>query len=219
MDFTEPALKGLPWDVPQQDNSGMLAGADRQSPDDYFPSAPERHRAVRRALTDALRLAELQLDVLARLNEADLAGDDEAVLRCHAELDHVMARMAEAERVRTGARATVPEDNDLMCASCGTAVQPVYETPRLLGYRCAGCGWAGDDPAAQAERRRGKARHAAAAAIERAVREMGDALAILDHRGKTAREEGIRALRRLHKDLAVVEGRLRRTELSFPQVP
>jgi hypothetical protein len=75
----EHATEGLFWTVPQQDNP-----------------------AVRRALADAAALAQLQVDVLVRLNEADRAGDDGAVLRCHAELDHVMARMAEAELVRTG---------------------------------------------------------------------------------------------------------------------
>jgi hypothetical protein len=188
----EHATEGLLWTVPQQDNS-----------------------AVRRALADAAALARLQVDVLVRLNEADRAGDDETVLRCHAELDHVMARMAEAELVRTGAQAAVPED-DLMCAGCGTAARPVYETPRLLGYRCTGCGWTGDDPAAQAQRRRTQAREAAAAAVERAVQEIGDALLILNHRSKKTRAEGIRKLRLLHKDLAAVEGRLHRTELPVP---
>lgn len=199
-DASHPEIEGSyrtrnerpPWAVPEQDNSA----------------------AMQRALADALRLAQLQADVLARLNEADRAGDDEAVLRGHAELDHVMARMAEAERVRTGARATAPEDADLMCAGCGAAAQPVYQTPRLLGYRCTGCGWTGDDPAAQAEQRRGQAREAAAAAVQRAVKEIGTALELLDQRSKKARAEGTRALRVLHKDLAVVEGRLRRTELS-----
>lgn len=186
----ERATEGLLRNVPPQDNS-----------------------AVQRALADAAALAQLQVDVLVRLTEADRAGDDEAVLRCHAELDHVMARMAETELVRSGARAAVPED-DLICAGCGAAARPVYETPRLLGYRCAGCGWTGDDPAAQAQQRRAPAREAAAAAVERAVQEIGDALLILDHRSKKTRAEGARKLRVLHKDLAVVEGRLHRTELS-----
>lgn len=186
----ERATEGLFRNVPQQDNS-----------------------AVQRALADAAALARLQVDVLVQLTEADRAGDDEAVLRCHAELDHVMARMAETELVRSGARATVPED-DLICAGCGAAARPVYETPRLLSYRCVGCGWTGDDPAAQAEQRRAQAREAAAAAVERAVQEIEDALLILDHRSKKTRAEGTRKLRLLHKDLAVVEGRLHRTELS-----
>jgi hypothetical protein len=183
--------------VRPQDDSAALTGQDRQRP-----------------LADALALAQLQVDVLVRLDEASQARDDEAVLRCHAELDHVMARMAEAERVRTGALVAAAEGNDLMCASCGTAAQPVYETPRLLGYRCTGCGWRGDDPAAQAKHRRDQARDAAAAAVGPTVRGIGNALAILEHRGRKSREEGIHALRLLHKDLAVVEGRLRRTELS-----
>jgi hypothetical protein len=202
--------------VPLEDDSAALAGADRHNPEDYHLTAPERHRAVQRALADALQLAQLQVDVLARLSEADRAGDDEAVLRCHAELDHVTARLAEADRVRSGAPATVASDGDLTCAGCGAAAQPVYETPRLLGYRCTGCGWTGDDPAAQAERKQAQAKEAAAAAVGRAVQEIGGALATLDQRGKKAREEGIRALRLLHQDLALLAGRLRRTGLSSP---
>jgi hypothetical protein len=187
-----------------------VTGNDGQSADDQLLPAHERHRAVQRALADALQLALLQADVLARLDEADRAGDDQAVLRCHAELDHVMARVAEAERMRTGARVAPPEENDLICAGCGTAARPVYEAPRLLGYRCTGCGWTGDDPAVQADRRRVKAMEAAAAAVQRAVQEIDDVLVIMDHRGQKARQEGIRVLSLLRKDLTVAEGRLRR---------
>ncbi len=173
----------------------------------------ERHRAVRRALADELQLARLQADVLVRLDEADRAGDDEAVLRCHAELDHVMAGIAEAELVRSGSRADQPGGNDLICAGCGAAAEPVYQPPRLLGYTCTHCGWSGDDPAAQAERRRAEARDAAAAAVERAVQGVADALVILGHRGRKARDECTAALRDLHEDLATVDGRLRRAQL------
>ena len=150
--------------------------------------------------------------MLVRLDEADQAGDNEAVLVCHAELDHVMTRMAEAERVRAGAGAAPPDENDLICAGCGAAAEPQYETPRLLGYRCSGCDWVGDDPAAEADRRRAEAKDAACTAIERAIESIGDALAILGHRGKNARDEGIGTLRALHDDLATVDGRLRRTQ-------
>jgi hypothetical protein len=201
------------WNVREEDSPGVMTGHDRQSADDDLLPAHERHRAVRRALADALQLARLQAEVLVRLGEADRAGDDEAVLRCHAELDHVMARMAEAERVRTGARTASPEENDLICAGCGAAAEPVYETPQLLAYRCPGCGWTGDAPAAQAQRRRAEARDAATAAVERAVEALGDVLAILDHRGKKAREEGISALRVLHDDLAAVDSRLHKAGL------
>lgn len=171
----------------------------------------EAHQAVRRALADALQLAQLQAEVLSRLDQADQAGDDETVLRCHAELDHIMARMAEAERVRTGARAVAPGENDLVCVGCGAAAEPVYDTPRLLGYRCAHCGWSGDDPAAQAERRRAAANDAARAAVDRAVKILGDALVTLEQRRKKAREEGTAALRALHGDLTAVSTRLRKT--------
>jgi uncharacterized protein (DUF2252 family) len=69
-----------------------------------------------------------------------------------------------------------------------------------------------DDPAAQQERRRAEARDAAAAAVERALDGIGNALAILDHRGRKAGDEGVSTLRVLHDDLATVDGRLRRTQ-------
>ncbi len=176
----------------------------------------ERHRAVRRALADELQLVRLQADVLVRLDEADQAGDAEAVLRCHAELDHVMASIAEAERARSGSRADPSGANDLICAGCGAASEPLYQAPRLLGYRCTHCGWTGDDPAAQAERRRAQARDAAVSAVERAVQGIADALEILGHRGRKARDECTAVLRELREDLATVDGRVRRTQLSRP---
>jgi hypothetical protein len=154
--------------------------------------------------------------VLVRLDQADRAGDDEEVLRCHAELDHVMTGIADAERVRSGSRAAQPDGNDLICAGCGSAAEPVYQTPRLLGYRCAHCGWTGDHPAAQAERRRAEAMDAAAAAVEQAVQGIADALVILGHHGRKARDECSASLRSLHEDLAKVDARLRRTQLPEP---
>jgi hypothetical protein len=142
---------------------------------------------------------------------ADQAGDDEAVLRCHAELDHVLAGIAEAESVRSGSRVVQPEGSDLICAGCGNAAEPVYETPRLLGDSYAHCGWTGDDPAAQAERRRADAVDAAAAAVGQAVQGIGDALVILGHRGRQARDEGSALLRELRSNLAAIDGRLHRT--------
>ncbi|MBO0802150.1 MAG: hypothetical protein J2P25_03625 [Nocardiopsaceae bacterium] len=202
-----------------EDSSGTTADDPRSARDGPLAddlSAQERQQAVRQALSEALRLARLQAEVLARLDEADQAGDDEAVLRCHAELDDVMARMAEAERVRAGARAALPQDDDLVCAGCGAAAEPMYETPRLLGYRCTRCDWQGEDPAAQAERRRLEASDAARAAIERTLKSLEDALVILDSPGKRgkkareAREEGIGALRSLHDDLTAVHTRIRK---------
>lgn len=198
--------------MPNKDSREALTGDDRRGADNDLLPEGERRRAVRRALADALQLARLQVRVLVRLDEADRAGDDEAVLRCHAELDHIMVRIAEVERVRAGARLTPRGENDLICAGCGVAAEPVYQTPRLLGYRCTRCGWTGDDPAAQQERRRAEARDAAAASVERALDGIGNALAILDHRGRKAREEGVSTLRVLHEDLATVDGRLRRTQ-------
>jgi hypothetical protein len=171
----------------------------------------ERHQVLQQALADALALARLQADLLVRLQEADRAGDDETVLRCHAELDHVMARMFEAEQVRTGARATSDAGNDLACAGCGAAAEPVYESPRLLGYRCAHCGWQGDDPAAQDERKRREALTAAASAVDRAIPLVEDALASFGQRGKHAHAVGVAGLHKLHEELATVRRRLRKS--------
>jgi hypothetical protein len=70
----------------------------------------------------------------------------------------------------------------------------------------------GDDPAAEAGRRRAEAKDAACTAVGRAVESIGDALTILGHRGKKARDEGMGTLRALRDDLAAVDGRLRRTQ-------
>jgi hypothetical protein len=193
----------------QADNTSA-ALADTAGQDAPVPG-PERHRAVQRALADALQLARLQIHVLVRLDDADKAGDDEAVLNCHVELDHIMARIAGAEQVRTGARATAAGENELSCAGCGAAAEPVYDRPRLLGYRCPYCGWEGEDPAAQAERKRAEALDAAAAAVGRAAGLIGDTVAVLGHRGKQARAEGVSTLRGLQAELAVIDRRLRKT--------
>ena len=195
----------------QRQDSPSLASDRPLGVDGNSISGQERRRALQRALADELQLARLQADVLVRLDEADQAGDNEAVLVCHAELDHVMTRMAEAEQVRAGAGAAPGDENDLICAGCGAAAEPQYETPRLLGYHCPRCDWVGDDPAAEADRRRAEAKDAACTAIERAVESIGDALAMLGHRGKKARDEGVSTLRALRDDLAAVDGRLRRT--------
>jgi hypothetical protein len=209
-EFRAQYNNGIALEV-QRDDSSAAAADDQLIADGDSVPEQERRRAVQRALADALQLARLQADVLVRLDEADQAGDDEAVLRCHAELDHVMTRMAEAERVRAGAQVAPPGENDLICAGCGAAAEPWYQTPRLLGYRCSHCDWVGHDPAAEADRRRAEAREASSAAVERAVETIGDALAVLGHRGKKARDEGIGVLRGLHDDLAAVDSRLRRT--------
>jgi len=186
--------------------------------DDPQPGQPlsgaERHREVQRALADALRLARLQAEILVRLEAADRAGDDEVVLCCHAELDDVMARIAETEQVRTGARAILAGHDDLTCAGCGAAAEPVYQQPRLLGYQCAGCGWSGDDPDAQAERKRTEALGAAAAAIAPAIQVIEEATTTLSHRGKQSRHEGVSTLRELQATLAAIDQRLHRTNAA-----
>jgi hypothetical protein len=177
----------------QSDHSvAALADDGGQATYDIPRPGTDRHRAVRQALADALALARLQ-----------------TVVRCHAELDHVMARMAETEEVRVGRRA-VAAVNDLACAGCGAAAAPVYELPRLLGYRCTHCGWKGDDPAALDEQKRAEALGQARVAVERAVERVGDALAVLGQRGKKAKEEGVTKLRELQADLAALDKCLRK---------
>jgi hypothetical protein len=166
---------------------------------------------LQQALADALRLAHLQVEVLERLQAADEQGDDETVQRCHAQLDHVMARVAEVERVRGGAKAAGPAGADMACAGCGAPAEPVYETPQLLGYHCAECGWRAHAPAAQAATRRAQAQGAATKAVEHAVPVIQAALTVLDQRGKKARAEGIGQLRSLQDELAAVDKRLRST--------
>jgi len=190
----------------------VLAGDGGQATYDIPRPGTERHRAVRHALAEALQLARLQAVLLGRLEEADRAGDEDAVLRCHAELDYVMARIAETEQVRTGAQAALAVDSELGCGACGAAAEPVYETPRLLGYRCAQCGWEADDPAAQDQQKRADALEAAAAAVRQAMGRVADVVVILNHRGRQARGEGISVLRDLEEDLATVDRRLQKTQ-------
>jgi hypothetical protein len=192
----------LAADIGGDERQRALPGAERLA-------GSERHQVVQQALADVRALARLQADVLARLEEADRVGDDETVLRCHAELDHVMARMSEADQVRTGVLAASGLGNDLACAGCGAAAEPMYEKPRLLGYQCAHCGWQGDDPAAQVERKRAEALAGAASAVERAVPLAEGALASFGQRGKRARAEGVAALRELQECLAAADRRLR----------
>ena len=198
----EQGSAALAADIGVDAGEGALPGAERLA-------GSERHQAVQQALADVRALARLQADVLARLEEADRVGDDETVLRCHAELDHVMARMSEADELRTGVLTASGAGNDLECAGCGAAAEPVYERPRLLGFRCAHCGWQGDDPGAQAERKRAEALASAATAVERAVPLAEGALASFGQRGKRAHAEGITALRQLHDSLAAAGRRLR----------
>ncbi|HEX4832596.1 MAG TPA: hypothetical protein VH478_16045 [Trebonia sp.] len=193
---------------------GAGAGAGTDLQDGPLPGAgrlagAERHQEVQRALADALALTRLQAELLVRLQAADRDGDDDTVLRCHAELDHVMARMSEADQARNGALAAAEASNDLACAGCGAAAEPVYEKPDLLGYRCTGCGWQGDDPAAQAGRKHAEALAAAAQAAQRAVPLADEALASLARRGKQAHADGIATLRKLHADLSAADRRLR----------
>jgi hypothetical protein len=200
----------------QPDHSvATLADNGEQVTYDIPRLGTDRHQVLRQALADTLALARLQAEVLVRLEVADGAGDDESVLPCHAELDHVMARMAETEQVRVGTRPALAAWNDLMCTGCGEAAEPVYEKPRLLGYHCTHCGWGGDDPAVRDDQKRAEALGQARVAIEQAVERVGDALGILDHRGRKAKKEGGAVLRGLQADLAVLGERLREPALTM----
>lgn len=169
----------------------------------------ERQRTVRRALAEALQLTRLQVGVLVRLDEADEAGDEGAVLRYHAELDDLMTRLAIIDRVRTGVHGQIPDRTDLSCAACGAIAEPAYETPRLLGYQCGACGWTGDDPSVVAERRYDEARDFAAGATERALAGLQDAMETLSQRGKKAQQEGLAALDTVRETLDQATRRLR----------
>ncbi|MGD0555249.1 MAG: hypothetical protein ABSA93_09750 [Streptosporangiaceae bacterium] len=169
----------------------------------------DRQQAVRRALAEALQLTRLQVGVLVRLEEADEAGDVAAVLRYHAELDDLMTRLTTVDRVRTGVRAELPDETDLSCSACGAVTEPLYETPRLLGYTCGACGWTGDDPAVQAERRDEEAKDFAAKTVQRSVPALRDAMETLNHRGKKERQQGTAALAALHENLEQAAKRLR----------
>jgi hypothetical protein len=169
----------------------------------------ERQRTVRRALAEALQLTRLQVGVLVRLDEADEAGDEGAVLRYHAELDDLMTRLAIIDRVRTGVDGQIPDRTDLSCSACGAIAEPLYETPRLLGYQCGACGWTGDDPSVAAERRYQEARDFAAGATERALVGLKDAMETLSRRGKKAQQEGLATLDTVRETLDQATRRLR----------
>ena len=162
--------------------------------------------SVRRAWADALELANLQVEVLTELQEADRRGDDVEVQRCVAALDHVMGQAEAAERVRRKLGVEAPGDDgeDLddaapldepTCVECGALAQPLYDPPRLLGYRCPRCDWTADDPAAQAARRLDAARDGAVAAIRQAAGAVEAALAgVRQRRKKQQHEQGLRDL-------------------------
>jgi hypothetical protein len=169
----------------------------------------DRQHAVRRALAEALQLTRLQVGVLVRLDQADEAGDEAAVLRYHAELDDLMTRLTVIDLVRTGVRGPLSAETDLSCAACGAIAEPVYETPRLLGYKCDACEWTGDDPSVVADRRYDEARDFAAAATERALVGLKDAMETFSQRGKKAQQEGMAALDTVRETLDQATKRLR----------
>jgi len=172
----------------------------------------DRQQAVRQALAEALQLTRLQVGVLVRLDEANEAGDEPAALRYHAELDDLMTRLTTIDRVRTGVQPELPDGTDLSCSACGAITEPVYETPRLLGYTCGACGWTGDDPAVQAERRSEEAKDFAAKTVQRSVPALRDAMETLSRRGKKDRQEGAAALAGLRESLEQAAKRLRAAE-------
>ena len=194
-------------------------------PASYSPS-------LRRAWSDSLELANLQVEVLTQLHEADRRADDVEVQRCVAALDHVMAQVAAAERARKNAGAEASgasddasdaasdgaSDNAAMldeptCVECGTLAQPVYDPPRLLGYRCPRCEWTADDPVSQAAGRLDAAKDAAIDQIRRAPEAIGAAVGNLrQRRKKQQHEQGVRELEAALASLDTVLKRVLRAE-------
>ena len=210
--------------------------------------------SLRRSWADALELANLQVEVLTQLHEADGRADDVGIQRCVAALDHVMAQVADAERVRrrlsgdparpasdadgasdadsedaaTMDAATVdagpedagPEDADdaatvdePTCIACGTLTQPVYDAPRLLGYRCPRCDWTADDPMSQAAQRLDAAKDAAVEAARKASDAIAAALVnVRERRKKQQHERGLRDLEAAVANLDTVAKRVTRAE-------
>lgn len=179
--------------------------------------------SVRRAWADALELANLQVEVLTQLHDADQRGDDVEVQRCVAALDHVMDQVAEAERVRGKLGGDAPPDasegfqesatlDEPSCAECGALTQPVFDPPRLLGYRCPHCHWTADDPAAQAAGKLDAARDAAISAIRPAPGTIGKALAGVRQRRKKQHEQGLRDLEAVAASLDTAVKRVARAE-------
>jgi hypothetical protein len=67
-----------------------------------------------------------------------------------------------------------------------------------------------DIPRLGTDRHRAEALGQARVAVERAVERVGDALVVLGHRGKKAKEEGGTKLRELQADLAALDKCLRK---------
>jgi hypothetical protein len=181
--------------------------------------------SLRRAWSDALELANLQVEVLTQLHEADRQADDVEVQRCVAALDHVMAQVAAAERARTNVGEDASGDasddasddaatlDEPTCVACGTLAQPVYDPPRLLGYRCPRCEWTADDPVSQAAGRLDAAKDAAIDEIRQAPGAIGAGLDnVRQRRKKQQHEEGLRELEAVLASLDTVLKRVLRAE-------
>jgi hypothetical protein len=191
-------------------NAAPAESGDRRGAVDDDPSL-ERHYALQRALADGLQLAELQVEILQRLTAADHDGDEAAIQRYHAELGHIMSRVADVERVRTGTDPTQSEMGHVACASCGSLAEPTYETPRLLGYRCP-CGWTATDPAAQTTAKNVQAKEAAILLIDRILPTLQATQVTLGRRGKKAHQDGLSTLRRVHDELTAASNRIHATQ-------
>lgn len=204
------------------------------SPEQSAHAAPYSP-SLRRSWAHALELANLQVEVLTQLHEADGRADDVGIQRCVAALDHVMTQVADAERLRrklsedpprpasdadseqaatvdaaTVDAATVDEP---ACVACGALTQPVYEAPRLLGYRCPRCDWSADDPMSQAAQRLDAAKDAAVEAIRKAPDAIGAALVnVRERRKKQQHERGLRDLEAAVANLDTVANRVTRAE-------
>lgn len=174
-------------------------------PTEYGPSA-------RRAWADALELANLQVAVLTQLHDADRRGDDAEVRRCVAALDHVMAQVAAAERARKNLSEDEAALEELACVGCGALAQPIYDAPRLLGFRCPRCEWTADDPVGQAAQRLDAAKDAAAGQVRHAAPAIGAALVNLRQRRKKRHEHSLHDLEAVMASLDATAKRVRRAE-------
>ncbi|MBO0828349.1 MAG: hypothetical protein J2P24_11270 [Streptosporangiales bacterium] len=159
----------------------------------------------------ALELARVQVEVLTELCAADGRGDQETARRLTKTLDDVMADVLRVDRLRREGDPAEASD-ELACSVCGAATLPRYETPRLLGYSCTSCDWAGDDPVATATTKAAEARAEAAATVGPAAETIEEALDDLSRRGKAAHRQALDTLERTHETLVEAAKALRRAE-------
>ena len=149
-------------------------------------------------------LARALAGVLADLDEAGRDGAAAQAAGCHAQADHLMAELAEADEVRHGVRDRTA---GLDCAACGSVAEPVIDT-QLVGWRCPVCSWHGEEPAVHDQRRRAKAADALIDACATALTGLDAALDDLGHRDKRRRQQAITRLSDLRTELTTAHSRV-----------